>query len=256
MLTVFAQAAAAAPPAQPDVLHSGALRLMLDGGPFMWPILFMAVIATGVIIERLRSLKLIASNTHALRAKVLDLLHADRVEEAIALCAESRGPVPAVLAVGLQRYELLRRSGATPDRIEEQVTKAMDDYGVHITAALERHLPILATISNVAPMVGSVGTVVGMVVLFGDIVAKVGGSESIIKVAAAGIQMKLLVTAFGLLVGIPAYIFHNYFNSVINRFILDVEATATQTLEALTLRLATAEGAQAGPNRPAPAKIS
>lgn len=250
MLTLFAQAATPAPAAPPDLLHSGALGYMLDGGIFMWPILFMAVLGAGVVIERLRSLRLIATDGQALRTKVLQMLHEDRVEEAIAYCAQARGPVPAILAVGLHRYEILRRLNYDPARIEEQVVKAMDDYGVHITAALERNLPVLATIANVAPMVGSVGTVVGMVVLFQDVVDKFG-TQNIILAAAAGIKLKLIVTVWGLMVGIPAYVFYNYFSAVVNRFILEAEETASQLIEALTLRLAAGPAAP-GVRLPAP----
>ena len=210
---------------------------MIDGGYFMWPILIMAVLGAAVVIERFRSLWLIATDGDALRTQVLQLLHDGQVEEAISLCARSRGPVPAILAVGLHRYELLRRLNYDPARIEEQVVKAMDDYGVHITAALEKHMPILATIANVAPMVGSVGTVVGMVVLFQDVVDKFG-TTNIILAAAAGIKLKLIVTVWGLLVGIPAYIFYNYFTTVVNRYILEAEETASRLIEALTLKLA------------------
>src|SRR3954454_14170761 len=105
MFPLFAQAAANPnPPPVPDLLHSGALGYMIDGGVFMWPILFMAILGAGVVIERFRSLRLIATDGEALRSQVLQLLHEDKVEEAIALCAQSRGPVPAILAVGLHRY--------------------------------------------------------------------------------------------------------------------------------------------------------
>ncbi len=137
-------------------------------------------------------------------------------------------------------FLLLRRLNYDPARIEEQVVKAMDDYGVHIVAAMERHLPILSNISAVAPMVGSVGTVVGMVILFQDIAAK-AGSENIVKAAAAGIQVKLLVTVWGLLVGIPAYIAFNYFTTTINRYVLYVEETATELIEGVTLKMALRE---------------
>jgi biopolymer transport protein ExbB len=223
--------------AEGDLLHSGAMGYMIEGGPFMWPILFMAILATGVVIERFRSLRLIATDAAALRTQVLDLLHQDKVEEAIDLCARSRGPVPAILAVGLHRYELLRKLNYDPAGIEEQVVKAMDDYSVHITAALEKNLPVLSTIATVAPMVGSLGTVVGMVVLFQDVV-ETFGKQNIILAAAAGIKVKLIVTVFGLMVGIPAYIFFNYFTAVVNRYILEAEETASQLIEALTLRLA------------------
>jgi biopolymer transport protein ExbB len=238
MNTLFAQAAVNTnPPETADFWHSGALGYMLDGGPFMWPILFMAILSIGVIIERFRSLRMIGASGQVLRGQVLQMLEENRVEDAIALCAQSRGPVPAILAVGLHRYEILRRLDYDPARIEEQVVKAMDDYSIHITAALEKNLPILGTIANVAPLVGSVGTVVGMIILFQDVVNRYG-TENIIKLAAAGIKVKLIVTVFGLMVGIPAFIFNNYFSTVVNRYILEAEETASQLIEALTLRLA------------------
>src|SRR5205085_1330308 len=118
-----------------------------------------------------------------------------------------------------------------------QVNKAMEDAGPHIAAVLEKHLPILGTISAVAPMVGSVGTVVGMVVLFQDLVDQYG-TVNIMVAAAKGIKVKLLVTVWGLIVGIPAYIAYNYFTTVINGYLLHVEEAATMLNEAVTIRMA------------------
>jgi biopolymer transport protein ExbB len=131
---------------------------------------------------------------------------------------------------------VLRRLNYDPARIEDQVIKAIDDYAVHIVAALEKHLPILSNVAAVAPMVGSVGTVVGMVILFQDIAEGVG-TKNIVQAAAAGIQIKLLVTVWGLLVGIPAYIAFNYFTTVINGKVLSVEESATELIEAVTLHV-------------------
>ena len=123
----------------------------------------------------------------------------------------------AVLANGLRKYLVLKKLGHDQAQIEEQVVKSMESYGVHIVSALERHLPILATISSVAPMLGFLGTVAGMIQSFEDIVAKMG-EVNIVEAAASGISVALYTTAFGLIVGIPAYLFFNYFSSVINSF--------------------------------------
>jgi biopolymer transport protein ExbB len=221
---------------QPAWYQSGAMGYMIDGGLFMWPILFMGILAAGVSIERWRSLKLLNIDTTKLRSRVRELLQNDRGEEALELCLSQQGPVPAVLSAGIRKFLLLRRLNYDPAQIEEQVDKAMEDYSVHIVAALERHLPILATISSVAPMVGSVGTVLGMIILFGDIVAKYG-TINIIMAAAAGIKLKLLVTVWGLIVGIPAYVAYNYFTTVINGYVLNVEESATELMEAVTLEM-------------------
>ena len=220
-----------------DILNSGAMGEMIAGGFFMWPILVLGIAAAGVILERWRSLKMVAADTSALRSEVMALLQADRVEDALAKCDAAQGPVPAVLSVGLRKYLVLRRLNYDSGQIEQQVVKAMDDYGVHIVAALERHLPILATVSSAAPMLGFLGTVQGMVISFREIVEKMG-ETNIVVAAARGINIALLTTVFGLVVGIPAYIAYNYYTSLINRYVLQVEESATELIETVTLQMA------------------
>lgn len=220
----------------PDFLQSGALGKLLEGGVFMLILLILLILAVGVIIERYRSLKMLETDPTHLQNEVVDLLSNDKVEDALKLCEESRGPVSAILSTGLRKYLVLRRLGYDQGQTEEQVIKSMESSGVHIVAALERHLPILATIASVAPMLGFLGTVQGMIVAFGDIEANVG-QQNIVQAAAAGIRVALLTTAFGLMVGIPAYIAFNYFTGIINQFVLQVEQSAADLIEAVSLRM-------------------
>ena len=166
-----AEAVAAEPTALSEFLDSGAIGLLIDGGFFMWPILIMAIVALAVIIERWRSLKMLDTDNEALRQAVLEDLTNDRIEQALERCDRERGPVAAILANGLRKYLVLNRLNYDPARLEEQVVKSMESYGVHIVAALERHLPVLAIVSSVAPMLGFLGTVQGMIVAFRNIVA-------------------------------------------------------------------------------------
>jgi biopolymer transport protein ExbB len=219
--------------------NAGALGLLLNGGLFMWPILIMGILAVGVIIERYRSLKMLNVDDDDVRAQVQQLLFEDNVSEALELCDQQAGPVPAVLSAGLRKYYVLRKLNYDVARTEEQVVKAMDDYSVHIVAGLERHLPVLATVSSAAPMLGFLGTVQGMIVAFQNIVDQMG-ETNIVEAAAAGIQVSLLTTCFGLIVGIPAFVGFNYFTSVINQFVLQVEQSATELIENVTIQLAAA----------------
>ncbi|MFP6621374.1 MAG: MotA/TolQ/ExbB proton channel family protein [Pirellulaceae bacterium] len=218
---------------------SGAIGLLLNGGIFMWPILLMGILAVGVIIERYRSLKMLNVDHFKIRDQVQNLLYEDQIEDALALCNREQGPVPAVLSAGLRKYYVLRKLNYDAARTEEQVVKAMDDYSVHIVAELERHIPVLATISSVAPMLGFLGTVQGMIVAFQKIVEQMG-ETNIVEAAASGIQVSLLTTCFGLIVGIPAFVAFNYFTSVINTFVLKVEQSATDLIEGVTIQLAAA----------------
>jgi biopolymer transport protein ExbB len=220
-----------------DLGNSGAMFYMIQGGLFMWPLLFMGIVALGVIIERSRALLLLGTRQDELRTEVRGLLECDEIEQALTRCEESKGPVPAILGAGLKKYLIARRLGYDAAKIEEQVVKGMDDYSVHVVAALEKHLPILATISSAAPMIGFLGTVQGMVVAFDDIVKHMG-EKNIVEAAAGGIMVSLLTTVMGLLVGIPAYVAFNYFTSVTNRFVLEVEESASELIEAVTFQLA------------------
>ena len=115
---------------------------------------------------------------------------------------------------------------------------------------MEKHLPILATVSSVAPMLVFLGTVQGMVISFAEIVDKrrQGSSEDIVLLAAGGIMVALLTTVFGLVVGIPAFTGYNYFTSIINSFALVVEETATELMETVTLQNALRTNAESTGN--------
>lgn len=235
-----------------QLLDSGALGLLIRGGIFMWPILLLGIVGAAVVIERWRSLKMLDTEAESLKRAVVDLLSDDRPEEALACCEAERGPVAAILSNGLRRFVVMRRLGHPPDRIEDQVVKGMEQYGAHVVAALERHLPILATVSSVAPMLGFLGTVQGMIVAFSNIVDTMG-QVNIVEAAASGIETALLTTCFGLIVGIPAYLAFNYFTGVINGFILEVETSAAELIEAVTLQMTLAAspgGNLTGPTTP------
>ncbi len=219
----------------------GALGLLVEGGIFMWPILALLVVAVAVMIERWRSLKMLDVDSSALRERVGEHLTRNEIEAALELTENARGPVAGILANGLRKYLVLRRLGHDAARTEEGVLKSMESYGSHIVAALERHLPVLATVASVAPMLGFLGTVAGMIESFGEIVATMG-EQNIVEAAADGIKTALLTTCFGLIVGIPAYIAFNYFTGVINGFVLEVESSAAELVEHVTVQLTLEEG--------------
>lgn len=232
-----------------ELTKSGALGYMIDGGIFMWPLLVLGILAGGVIIERYRALLMLNTKDEGLRKEVLKLLQADQIEEALQLVERKKGPVPAILGAGLRKYLIARRLGYDPARIEEQVTKGMDEYSVHIVAAMEKHLPLLATVSSAAPMLGFLGTVAGMVTAFAEIVAT-KGEKDIVEAAAGGIMVSLLTTVLGLLVGLPAYVAFNYFTSTVNSFVLDVQESAAELIEAVTFQMAMAEKEQTPADSP------
>ena len=228
-----------------DFFDTGAMGLLLEGGPFMWPILLMALVGLAVIIERWRSLKMLGGDNTELKNSVLNDLAANRIEEALTRCEQAAGPVAAILANGLRKYLSSANSTMTL-RLEEKSSKAWNRTAL-IYWRRSNDISRCSRSWPAWPHGRLSRHCSGMIVAFSDIVEidKTGGGN-IIKAAAAGIQVALLTTCFGLIVGIPAYMAFNYFSSVINTFVLDVEESAAELVEAVTLQLTLRESSEQG----------
>ncbi len=220
----------------------GLIGWYYNGGFFMIPLFLCQVIGLAIIIERILAYRAISIDTSGFRAKIAALLSGGKVDDALVLCDTTPGPVSATIAVGLRRFKLLRVLGKPADQIESEVSKAVDDFGVHIIAILEKHLPLLATVTALAPLFGFIGTVYGMVEAF-DAITQAAGSGNIILVTASGIKVALLTTVLGLCIAIPAQFFYNAFSNRVNGFVLEVEESATELVQNLALMSALGDSA-------------
>jgi biopolymer transport protein ExbB len=88
-------------------------------------------------------------------------------------------------------------------------------------------LVILATVANVAPLMGFLGTVAGMIMAFASIEAANSVDPALV---AGGIKVALLTTATGLAIAIPVNIAYNYFVTRIDGLILAMEQGTQQIL--------------------------
>jgi biopolymer transport protein ExbB len=181
------------------------LEILVTGGPLMIGLVAFSVIALGVLIDRgVAFWQYRSVDNRGLRAKVIDLMEQDRIEEAAQICASTPGPVSAVLLAGLQSYHRHRHLADKPGELAATIEKAMADYAQHAVHAVATRLSILATVGNAAPLLGMAGTVLGMVGAFGTI-EKLQGLDA----AAVGgdIAEALITTLAGLLIALGAVIF-------------------------------------------------
>ena len=186
------------------------LQMFRDGGIFMWPLLACSILGLAVILVKFVTLQMAKVRTNQLLERIKALVRAGRIEDAIELCANTRGPVASIMLTGLHLY----REGQT-ERADQTVTHA----GRIEMAFLEKGLVVLATIANVAPLIGFLGTVAGMILAFGAI-EMAGEVEA--TLVAGGIKVALITTASGLVIAIPVNIAHNYFVSQIDGLIIDM----------------------------------
>ena len=196
------------------------LDLFYNGGPFMYPLLVTLIFGVGVIFERFWALSRASINTRKFLQRIKIALREEGISTAQEICASTRGPVASIFHAGLMRV----------DRGLEHVEKAIENAGTIEMSFLERGLVWLATVSNIAPMLGFLGTVSGMIGAFASIAAAGDVNASIV---ASGISEALITTATGLAIAIPVQAAHNYFVSRIDRLIIDMEESANDLIDYL-----------------------
>lgn len=203
-----------------NLKHSGIGEKYVQGGNFMHALLLASVIGIVFIIERLVTLARARVNIRKLMNDVLVTMRAEGIDGAMKVCERTRGPIAAVLHSGLLR------AGRGPDAVKE----AIETAGSIETSFLERGLVAIATVAQVAPLLGFLGTVSGMISAF----AAIASAEQVsAKVVASGIEEALITTATGLIIAIPASIGHSFFVSQIDRFVLEMEEASAELVNEL-----------------------
>ncbi len=195
------------------------VQIFKDGGFVMWPLLIFSLLSIIFIVERWLALRKAKVNVNEFLAKTRKELIVNRsIKNAIKVCEDYRGPVASILKAGLLKYGQPR----------EDIEKTIENAALYEMGRLERNLVWLASIANVAPLLGFFGTVVGMIKSF-DALAEAGLSNP--GLVAAGISEALITTAAGLFVAIPAQLAYNFFMSRINKFVRDIETSSNMLLE-------------------------
>ncbi len=180
--------------------RSKLLELVLAGGWIGAVLLVASILAVSLAIRLALALRRAVFFSPELETAVADALARNDFAAALAAADERNDAVVGrVLAAGLRET----------DRGWTAVEKGLEDAVAEETAAFYRRTEPLATIGNVAPMLGLLGTVVGMVSTFGELAVADGSGRNL----AGGIYFALVTTVDGLLVAIPVLVAHSVLNA-------------------------------------------
>jgi biopolymer transport protein ExbB len=197
------------------------LELVKAGGWPMVPLLLLSAAGLAIIVERFWSLRSrivmppgLGDEVRAwvARGGALDPAHIETLR--------GTSPLGALLAAALD----------VRNRPREAIRERLEDVGRHLVHRMERYLNTLGTIAAAGPLLGLFGTVVGMIQLFLGILDHGVGDVSQL---AGGIGKALVCTATGMVVAIPALMFHRYFRGRISEYIVDMEHEAIRLLDTL-----------------------
>jgi len=200
--------------------QSGLVEFFNKGGNFMWGLLVLSIIGVAVIIERAITLQKAKADVRSLMERVVGAVKKGKMDEALEICADTRGPIPQILHAGLRQA----KKGTAA------VEKAIETAGIIEMSFLERGLIILATVANVAPLLGFLGTVSGMISAF-EAIAQ--AEQVSAKLVASGISEALITTMSGLIIAIPTQVAHNLFVQRIDRFVVEMEDSAAELVDTL-----------------------
>ena len=199
--------------------------LLANGGAMVWLILIAGAVALVVFVERALFCHRSQINSAEFLSGVRNVLKRNNVVEAISICDATPGPVARIV-----KTAILNR-----DKGRERVREAVEEAGLTEVPQLEERLNLLATIAQIAPLLGLLGTILGFMDVFrqlqGDgLYAHISGEHSL----GGGIWHALICAAAGIAVAIPAHAGYNYLVSRINKIVLDMERAACEIVNIVT----------------------
>ena len=196
-------------------------EIFLKGGYVMWLILACSVLGLSIVIDRFLVLRKAKINVPAFMVRLRGLIKKKDISRAVSVCMEEKSPIANIVRRGLKKYKYGH------DRVKD----AIENAGKQEIIKLESGLSILATVAGIAPLLGFLGTVTGMITAFMTIEDLAGSANP--SDLAGGIWEALITTAFGLIVGIFALAFYNYFLSSVKRLVGEMEMVANDVVDTI-----------------------
>jgi len=179
---------------------------LAKGGVLVIPILFCSVVALAIFLERVICFARMHKRGSGLEHKVAEKMKNNSDQEALAIAGASDSPMGRVLVQAMEVKDHDRET------LEAVIVHATDEE----VRGLSKYLQALATIGNIAPILGLLGTVIGMIKAF-MVIQEMGGKVNA-AVLAGGIWEAMMTTALGLSVALPAMIAHSYLLSRVDKY--------------------------------------
>ncbi|HBS06180.1 MAG TPA: hypothetical protein DEA96_14525 [Leptospiraceae bacterium] len=197
------------------------INLFHMGGPFMWPILTLLVLTISLALERL----IYYAWTYSSPGEPDDFLREGKPSQPkVRTILDRLLPDAAGRFARFAPVRMVTTVSARHGNSGQSFDAALQRAGNEISEEMSRRLSLFPLVSSVAPMIGLLGTVAGMMESFQAIAAS--GGQANMGELADGIWVAMTTTAFGLMTGIPAYLFHGLFLSVVNRRLSLMNRTA------------------------------
>ena len=199
-------------------------QIIVDGGPLSIGIvlilLILLFIGVAIFVERYLTIKKAARIDENFMNNIRANVSAGNIQGAKALCQTTDSPVARMVEKGLQRIGKPLRD----------IDAAIENVGNLEIFRLEKNLSTLASIAGAAPMIGFFGTVTGMIQSFYRMATEQNVTPDVL---AGGIYTALITTAFGLFIGILAFVGYNRLVANVETVVFKMERSTTEFMDLL-----------------------
>lgn len=213
------EAAQAPVAAEPQQMSESLFSMFTMGGPLMWVLLALSILAIYLIGRKWWVIKNASKIDPHFMKDIRDYITDGKTKSAITLCRKYDNPVARMIETGINRM----------GRPMADIQSAIENIGNVEVARLEKGLPLLATIAGGAPMIGFLGTVMGMVQAFFNM-SKAGNNIDI-TLLSGGIYTAMLTTVGGLIVGIIAYFGYNWLTGKVGDLVYQMESSTMEFID-------------------------
>ncbi len=195
------------------------IDLLQKGGWIMYPLYILFAATIYVFFERVIAIRKASRIETSFMNIIKDNIVSGNIAAARNLAKNTDNPVAKMIDKGIQRI------GKPIDAIE----RSMENVGKLEMYKMEKNLSVLSLIAGIAPMFGFLGTIIGMIQLFYNI----NNSGFELNTIAGGIYVKMITSGSGLIVGLIAFIAHNYLSTQIEKTAYKMEAASSEFLDVL-----------------------
>lgn len=195
-----------------------------SGGAFMYPIAVVLMLGLAIAIERYTYLSVSSARNRRAWNTLMPMLRAGKVREALAAVEQSSAAVSQILGYGLSRLAGARR--------REDIQMAMEEGLMEYIPRVEKRTHYLATLANIATLLGLLGTIIGLIQAF-TAVSQANPAEKA-DMLSASISVAMNTTAFGLIVGIPLLLVHAVLQTKSTQLIDNMEMATVKAVNMVT----------------------
>lgn len=203
---------------------NSAVSFFQNGGPFMVPIAIVLVVGLAVALERWLFLTAAKMSNRRAFDRILPMLKKRDYAAIVDTARSSRAPVSRIIAAGIARMQ------HTPRR--DEIEYAMEEGVMEAVPRLEKRTAYIATLANIATLLGLLGTIMGLIDAF-TAVANADPSEKA-NLLSQSISVAMNTTAFGLMAAIPLLLLHTMIQNKTTEIVDSLEMAGVKCLNIMS----------------------